>query len=166
MNSNTRTVVLVMIGAVLLIVLVFLGKDFFLTRPGQIDCGDGVRQRIDIRDFTTQYWAYSGEFEASIAEKGKLSGKLDPHQFQAVSDASQQMNEFRKYVVAGFNSCAVTKQQYGELGSRFQQLDSLSRRIDGLATIPNLTGSDKVQLAKLVDEYVAFTQQLAKSPGE
>ncbi|SFN67372.1 hypothetical protein [Nitrosospira briensis] len=166
MHSNTRTVILTMIGAVLLVVLGFFGRDFLRSNPEQIDCGDGARHTIDIRDFTTQYWAYSGEFEASIADKGKLSGKLDPKQLQAVSDASQQMNEFRKYVVAGFNSCAITKQQYGELGSRFQQLDGLSRRIDGLGTIPNPTDSDKAQLGKLVDEYVALTQQLAKSPGQ
>lgn len=166
MNSNARSVALVLIGAVLLVVLGFLGRDFSLSRPEQIDCEDGPRQRIDIRDYTTRYWAYAGEFEASIADKGKLSGKLDPKQLQAVSDASQQANEFRKFVVSGFNSCAITKQQYGELGSRFQQLDSLSRRIDDLAAIPNSTGSDEAQLAKLVDEYVALTRQLAKRPGK
>ncbi len=166
MDSNTRTVVLVVLGVVLVVALGFFGRDFFLSRSGPIDCGNGVRHPIDIRDFTTQYWAYSGEFEASIADKGKLSGKLDPHQLQAVSDASQQMNEFRKYVVAGFNSCAITKQQYSELGSRFQQLDNVSRRIDGLAGSPNPADSDKAQLGKLVDEYVALSQQLVMSSSK
>ena len=155
-----------MVGVVLVVVLGFLGRDFFLSRSGQIDCGDGVRRSIDIRDFTTQYWAYSGEFEASIADKGKLSGKLDPKQLQAVSDASQQMNEFRKYVVAGFNSCAITKQQYGEFGSRLHQLDGISRRIDSLAVVPDPTASDKDQLAKLVDEYLALTQQLGSNSDQ
>ena len=166
MNSNTKTVALAMVGVVLVVVLGFLGRDFFLSRSGQIDCGDGARRTIDVRDFTTQYWAYYGEFEASIADKGKLSGKLDPKQLQAMSDSSQQMNEFRKYVVVGFNSCAITKQQYGELGSCFQQLDGLSRRIDGLAALPNPTDSDKAQLAKLVDEYVALTQQLGRNSDQ
>jgi hypothetical protein len=162
MDTNTRTIILVMLGIVLLAVIGFFGRDFFFSRPEQIDCGDGTRQRIDLRDFTTQYSAYSAEFEVSIAEKGKLSSKLEPKQLRTISDASQQANEFRKYVVAGFNGCAITKRQYGEFGSRFQQLDSLARQINSLAAIPNQSDGDKAQLGKLVDEYVALSQQLAR----
>ena len=81
-----------------------------------IPCDDGPRQRIDIRDFVTQYSAYSVEFESRIGDKVELSGKLDPVQLQALTEATQQSNEFRKFLIAGYNGCAISQQQYGELG--------------------------------------------------
>ena len=54
----------------------------------------------------------------------------------------------------------------GWVGSRFQPLDGLSRRIDVLAALLNPTDSDKAQLARLVDEYVASTQQLGRNSNQ
>lgn len=160
MNSNTKTVALVIVGAALIAILAFLFKD---NLASAVQCDDGMRNPVNMDNFTTKYWAYSAEFEANIAERGELSEKLDPTQLRAVSDALQQANEFRKFVVTGFNRCAMTKLQYVEFGSRFQQLDSLSRRIDSLAAVPNPTDSDKAGLTRLIDEYVAFSQRLVKS---
>ena len=160
MNNNTKTVALVTVGAALMAIFAFYFKD---NLAPAVQCSDGMRNPVNIDNFTTKYWANSAEFEASIAEKGKLSGKLNPTQLKAVADALQQANKFRKVVVARSNSCAITKLQYTDFGSRFQQLDSLSRRIDSLAAVPNLTDSDKAGLTRLIDEYVAFSQQLAKS---
>lgn len=158
--NNTKTVALVIVGAALVAMLAFFFKDDLASA---VQCNDGMRNPANIDNFNTKYWANSAKFEANIAEKGKLSGKLDPTQLKALSDASQQANKFRKLVVAGFNSCAITKLQYADFGSRFQPLDSLSRRIDSLAAVPNPTGSDKAELTRLIDEYVAFSQRLAKS---
>lgn len=160
MNSNTKSVALLIVGAALIAILAFIFKD---NLAPAVQCNDGMRKPINIDSFTTKYWAYAAEFEANIAEKGKLFGKLDPMQRQTMSAASQQANKFRKFVVAGFNSCAITKLQYGEFGSRFQQLDKLSRQIDTLAAVPNPAESDKAGLSRLIDEYVAFSQQLAKN---
>lgn len=159
MNNNIKTIALVIVGAALMAILAFYFKD---NLAPAVQCADGMRNPVNIDNFTTKYWANSAEFEVSIAEKGKLSGKLNPTQLKAVTDALQQANKFRKVVVARSNSCAITKLQYAEFGSRFQQLDSLSRRIDSLAAVPNPTDSDKAELTRLIDEYVAFSQQLAK----
>lgn len=160
MNNNTKTVALVVAGGALMAILSFYFKD---NLAPAVQCADGMRNPVNIDKFTTKYWANSAGFEASIAEKGKLSGKLNPAQLKAVTDALQQANKFRKVLVVRSNSCAITKLQYAEFGSRFQQLDSLSRRIDSLAAVPNPTDSDKIGLTQLIDEYVAFSQQLAKS---
>ena len=93
MNSNTKSVALFIVGAALIAILLFFFKD---NLAPAVQCSDGMRKSINIDNFTTKYWAYSAEFEANIAEKGKLFGKLGPTQLQAVSDASQQANEFRK----------------------------------------------------------------------
>ncbi len=160
MNNNIKTMALVLVGAALMAILAFYFKD---NLAAAVQCGDGMRNPVNIDNFTTKYWANSAEFEASIAEKGKLSEKLNPTQLKAVTDALQQANKFRKVVVAGSNSCAITKLQYAKFGSRFQQLDNLSRQINSLAAVPNPTDSDKAGLTQLIDEYVAFSQQLAKS---
>jgi len=69
------------------------------------------------------------ELRAERRAKARLPTKLEPTQTQQMSEALQQADEFRKYVVAGYNACAVTKDQYARFGARFQALDALERRI-------------------------------------
>lgn len=116
MTKNAKTISFAAIGAVVLIVGAYMAIDLYLPRPRRIDCGDGPTATIDIRDFVTQYSAYSVELEGSIAGKGKVSINLNPVQVTQISEALQSANEFRKYVVAGYNSCAITQAQYGEDG--------------------------------------------------
>lgn len=160
MNKNQRIVWVSGIGAVVVLVALFIFSDLFQSSPGVIPCDDGPRQRIDIRDFVTQYSAYSVEFESRIGDKVELSGKLDPVQLQALTEATQQSNEFRKFLVAGYNGCAISQQQYGELGGRFQALDGLARRIDRLAGNTALDESEKQKLTDLVEQYVRLTGEL------
>src|SRR5712692_2252308 len=111
MTKNIKVVSLCALGVVALFVLALVGRDVFLRPHGIVDCGDGPRRTIDIRDFATQYSAYSIELEASLTDKAKVSAKLNPIQLQQLSEALQSANEFRKYVVAGYNACALTKSQ-------------------------------------------------------
>lgn len=164
MNKNTRIVSLAAIGAVALLAGFLIVQNLILTRPTDVICSDGPRRTIDIRDFITRYSAYSVEFEATIADGGRFAGALKPTQLQALSEASQQANEFRKYVVAGYNSCAISGAQYSELGSRFQALDGLARQIDKLARAPQLSGDEQARLVALVTRYGDATQELGTVP--
>ncbi len=120
-----------------------------------------VRGRtVDIRDFISQYAAYSVEFEASVAGRGTLVGKIEPRQLQSLTEATQQANEFRKFPVAGYNSCATTAAQYAEFGIQFQALDGLARQIDALSSGPDLSDADRANLVALVSRYVEATQEL------
>jgi hypothetical protein len=160
MTKNARTISIAAIVCLALLAVVLVGRDILLTgRP--IDCGDGPRRTIDIRDFTAQYSAYSVEFEANIAEKGKISTKLNPVQLQQLSDATQSALEFRKYVVAGYNSCAVTKAQYGQYGTRFQALDGLAREINDLTGKPSLPPEETAKLAGLISQYCDLARKLS-----
>jgi len=160
MNKNARVASIAVIVALAVAFLVVVGRDIFLTgRP--IDCGDGPRRAIDIRDFTTQYSGYSVEFEADIVSKGKISARLSPVQLQQLSDATQNAREFRKYVVAGYNSCAITKAQFGQYGARFQALDGLAREINDLTGKSSLTPEETAELAELIGQY----GDLARKPG-
>ena len=145
--------------AVLVIALGWLGRDFILKRGETFDCGpDDIRLRIDMRDFTTRYWAYSVEFEASLVDRGKLVTKLEPPQSQQLSEAMQQGRDFLQFVVAGYNSCAIGKAQYASFGGKFQALDGLARQIDKFV---GHEPADKARLAELVRQYIALSQGLA-----
>jgi len=143
-----------------MVILVLVGRDVIFKKNAALDCGDGSRRTIDIRDFTTQYSAYSLELEASIAEKGKLSTKITPVQLQQLSEAMQSAREFRKFLVAGYNSCAVTKAQYGQYGARFQALDNLAREMNELAAKPSLPQTETTKLAALISQYGELSKKL------
>lgn len=163
MTKNVKTVVLVAIAAVIVLVGLWLIRDLIFKTSKEITCDDGPRRTIDIRDFTTQYWAYSVEFEAIVGKKTKFTGKLTPSQVQQLSESLQQANEFRKFLVAGFNACAISKAQYAQYGAKFQVLDALSRQINSLAGQSTLSDSDRTRLSELVQRFIAATQELG--PG-
>jgi hypothetical protein len=158
MNKNTRLIVIASIAAIILIASAWLATDLILKRGGTIDCGRGdSRRTIDLRDFTTQYWAYSVKLEANLSDRGKLSAELEPKQLQQLSEAMQQGQEFRKFIVAGYNACAITKTQYANFGAEFQALDGLARQIYQLAgQVP----FEKARLALLVKQYITQSQSL------
>jgi hypothetical protein len=158
MNRNTRITAVTAIAAVVLVVLAWLGYDLFRKGGQTIECDGETRRLIDVRDFTTHYWAYATEFEASVGEHGRLAAKLEPRQLQELSEAMQQGREFRQFVVAGYNSCAIGRSQYAEYGARFQALDGLARQIDAAAK-----AQDKARLDQLVHQFTTITQSLAEA---
>jgi hypothetical protein len=161
MSKNSKTIWLTFIGAVVLLAVIWLGIDLFRSRSADIECDDGPRKTIDIRDFITQYSGYSVELEAAVSDK-KLSAKLNPVQLQQLSESLQHANEFRKFLVAGYNACAVSKKQYTDYGATFQALDSLSRQINTISTKPELSAQESMELGNLVKQYVNHSQQLAQ----
>lgn len=161
MSRNAKWVVLAVIAAVVVVVVFFIARDIFLGRHAPFDCGDGPRRTIDIRDFTTQYSAYSLELEASVADKARISTKVNPIQLQQLSEAIQNARDFRQYVVAGYNSCAVTKAQYAQYGARFQALDNLAREINQLTASPSSSQGEMAKLGALISQY----GQLARKQG-
>jgi hypothetical protein len=158
-STNARLAVVLVAGVVIL-ALTWVGWDIARGHQRSLDCGDGQRYSIDGRQFATQYSAYSLQLEATLNDKAKVSVKLDPVQLQKLSEAMQNANEFRKYVVAGFNSCAITKVQYGQFGSRFQALDNLAREINELAPKSTRSAEENARLTSLVDEYTDLARKL------
>jgi hypothetical protein len=152
MTKNAKTLAIVIIVAVFVVVLVVVARDLWL-RNQVVNCGDGPHPKIDVRDFETQYWAYTVKLEATVADKGKISAELDPKLLARVSEALQDANEFRKYVVVGYNSCAVTPAQFAQLGEKFRTLDGLAREINTMVSKPNLSSDENKELAGLLSQY-------------
>src|SRR5215472_1124329 len=128
MNKNSKSVwiVAILAATAVIIVLLFLYRGSMRPPTKVIDCGDGPRPLVDMDDFDTKYWAYSYEFQADIANRARLAGKIQPVQLQKLSDALQEANEFRKLLVAGYNSCAISKKEFDADAARFEELNSLS----------------------------------------
>ena len=161
MSKNLKVVSIAAIIALVLLAGLWLARDLFLGSSAEIRCDDGIRHTIDLRKFTTQYWAYAVEVEASVRDVTKIAGKLQPQQLQELSTAQQQANEFRKFVVAGFNSCAISKAQFSDHGARFQALDAVAQQIDGLLGRPTLDEAARKSLDGLVTRYTTMAQQLS-----
>jgi hypothetical protein len=153
MTKNAKTVLVVAITAFVLLVVVYFAIDFAKGRQRCFDCGDGQRCTIDTRQFATQYSAYSLELEASVKAGNKISAKVSRVQLQTLTESMQSANEFRKYVVSGFNSCAITKTQYARIGERFQAIDGLAREINDLTTKTALTRDESGKLSGLIQQY-------------
>lgn len=160
MTKNSKTVAIFAIAAALVAILIFVASNVWSHRQTIVTCPDSPHPTIDIRDFTTQYWAYSAKLEVSIADKAKGSAQLDPKVLEQVSQALQETREFRKYVVAGYNSCAITQAQYGQLETRFRALDALAREINTLLSKPALSQEETTKVAGLIGQYGDLARQL------
>lgn len=158
-DTNTRLASII-IGGIVLLAALWVAWDLWNRHQRCFECGDGQRCTIDTRQFATQYSAYSLQLETSLKDKARISVRLDPVQQEKLSEATQSANEFRKYVVSGFNSCAITKAQYGQFGARFQALDSLAREIKELAGEPARSAEESAKLTTLVDEYADVAHKL------
>ena len=120
-----------------------------------------LSRAIDARDFATHYSGYLLELEADIEGKGKISAKFTPVQLQQLSEATQNANEFRKYVVEGYNSCAITKADYGRFGAKSQALDGLAREITDLAEQRSVSAAQRTRLDTLIRQYGDLARKLS-----
>ena len=133
-----------------------------------ITCPDkSQRITIDLKQLQIQYNASS--FAGTLASLGALSGHLTVEQkvLQQASAATQQWNEFLKGLVAGYNSCAITDQQYADLLKRIYP--RLKEDAAGLEEIRKVVSegrqADEKRLKSLLDSYFATLRQFATTSG-
>lgn len=163
MTKKTSIVIVSLFIFLIVLAGLWVFRDLFIGASTEIQCDDGTRRTIDLREFSTRYWVYAMELEVSIKDVANVSGKLDPKELHQLNAAQQQAIEFRKYIVAGFNACAISKSQYLETASRFQALDSVAQQIDGLLKQRTLDSADRKTLQDLVEEYSSMARALSGS---
>lgn len=149
---------IVIIIAVSVLAFILIGR-WRQSKP--LSCDDGERQTIDMNDFATQYSSYGLEWQAEIKDQAKFAGKLAPVQLQQMSDSLQSANEFRKTLVAAYNSCAIKKADFQKFANRFQVLDGLAREINSQTNKTNLTSSEIRQLRNMADQYISVSRTIA-----
>ena len=157
MNKHSRTVWIAVSAIAGVVALGYGVYDYMRANRGIVDCGTYSHPRIDIRDFVQRYSAYALELEGELGGQ-TFSAVFRPTQLQELTAASQQSNEFRKFVVAGYNGCAITPSQYGDLGTRFQALDGVAQQIQAL--VAEGAEADTTTLHRLVEEYVTMTREI------
>ncbi len=134
----------------------------------RITCPDKTqRVTIDLKQIQIEYNA-SG-FAGTLASLGALSAhfSVDQKVLQQASAATQQWNEFLKGLVAGYNSCAITNQQY--VDSLKHIYPRLKEDAAGLEEIRKVVSegrkADEKRLKSLLDSYFANLRQFAGVTG-
>ena len=134
----------------------------------KITCPDKTQRiTIDLKQLQIQYNASS--FAGTLASLGALSAHLSVEQkvLQQASAATQQWNEFLKGLVSGYNSCAITNQQYTDSLKRIYP--RLKEDAAGLEEIRKVVSegrkADETRLKSLLDSYFANLRQFAGTSG-
>jgi hypothetical protein len=166
MDRNTRTVIVTFLAAVVIVVLVVVLRSRPTAETPVIQCADGPRHLIDATQFETKYWGYSVKMEATISGKAGGGLTLDPKQLQQLSEAMQQANEMRKWLVNSYNACAMTQSQYEAYGMKYTDMESVAHRIDDLARQPTASSDAQSRLSGLVAEYIRLADHILPQKGQ
>jgi len=148
---------------------------FVLTASGpaaaqkRIACADGDHFEIDIRQIAIQYEG-SG-FAGTLSSLSSILGarlEVAPKRLQEAAAATQQWDVLLKGLAAGFNSCAITKQQYADGLNRIYP--RLKEDATGLEEIRKAISegkkADEQHLQSLLNSYYANLRQFAQASGK
>jgi hypothetical protein len=160
MNKTAGLVLVVAILVIGALVVVWMYRPRRTEPLATITCSDGPRLLIEAGKFDTQYWAYSIKLEGTLGSKAKLAAEIEPKQLQQLSEAMQQGNEFRKWLVNSYNACAVTREHYAAYGVSFQGMDNAARNIQEALVRGIHSAADRASLAALVKTYLQLAGNL------
>ena len=150
MNRNVKAVAILLVIAGVAMVAGYFVWHIYVRRLVTVSCADGPHSTIEPRDFTTRYWTYSMNLEATVAGKAELSTGLDPKMLQQLSEALKETREFSNLVAAGYNSCEITQGQYERYEIHAYAADNLAQEIDSLLSRQSISPDEKTELAGLL----------------
>ena len=134
----------------------------------KIACPDGEHIEIDIRQISIQYDATS--FAGTLSSLSVLGARLEvkPTKLQEAAVATQQWDEFLKGLAAGYNSCAITRQQYADGVIRvYPRLKDDGAELEEMRkAIAAGQKADAKRLQQLVDSFYVNLQQFAQASGK
>ena len=138
------------------------------TAQRKIVCPDGEHIEIDIKQISIQYDASS--FAGTLGSLSVLGARLEvkPIKLQEAAVATQQWDEFLKGLAAGYNSCAITRQQYADGVTRVYPrlkedgaaLEEMRKAIDAGQK------ADAKRLQQLSDSIYNNLRQFAQTSGK
>lgn len=133
-----------------------------------VHCPDGDHILIDVKQIAIQYDASS--FAGTLSGLSVLGARVEvaPKKLQEAAAATEQWNEFVKGLAAGYNSCAVTQQQYADGLNRIYP--RLKEDAADLEVIRKLISegqrADTKRLQSLLDSYWNNMRQFAQASGK
>ena len=129
---------------------------------------DGDHVEIDIKQIAIKYDA--SEFASTLSSLSILSSRLEvvPHKLQEASVATQQWNEFVKGLAVGYNSCAITRQQYADgLNRIYPRLKEDATSLEQIRKqIADGQRADAKRLQAILDSYYSNLAQFAQMSGK
>jgi tetratricopeptide (TPR) repeat protein len=134
----------------------------------QRHCADGDHFPIDLKQVRIQYDASS--FAGTLSSLNILGARLEvkPDKLQEASAAAQQWDELLKGLVAGYNTCAVTRQQYADGLTRiYPRLKDDAISLEEIRKlISDGHKADEKRLHMLLDGFYANLRQFAHTAGQ
>jgi tetratricopeptide (TPR) repeat protein len=132
-----------------------------------IHCPDGDHVLIDVKQIAIQYDASS--FAGTLSSLSVLGARLEvvPTKLQEAATATQQWDEFLKGLAAGYNTCAVTKQQYADgLNRIYPRLKEDAIDLEAIRKIISEgQKTDEKRLQSLVESYYGNLRRFAEISG-
>jgi tetratricopeptide (TPR) repeat protein len=133
----------------------------------KVACPDGEHIQIDIKQISIQYDASS--FAGTLSSLSVLGARLEvkPTKLQEAAVATQQWDELLKGLVAGYNSCAITRQQYADGLTRiYPRLKEDGAELEEIRkAIAAGQKADAKRLQQLIDSFYANLRQFAQASG-
>jgi tetratricopeptide (TPR) repeat protein len=133
-----------------------------------VHCPDGDHIQIDTKQIAIKYDASS--FAGTLSSLSILGVRLEvaPAKLQEAAVATQQWNEFVKGLAEGYNSCAVTRQQYADgLNRIYPRLKEDAADLDAIRkAISEGQKADAKRLQTLLDSYWNNLRQFAQASGK
>ena len=134
----------------------------------KIACPDGEHIEIDIKQISIQYDASS--FAGTLSSLSVLGARLEvkPIKLQEAAIATQQWDEFLKGLAAGYNTCAITRQQYADGVTRiYPRLKEDGAALEEMRkAIADGQKADTKRLQQLSDSIYNNLRQFAQTSGK
>jgi hypothetical protein len=133
-----------------------------------VNCPDGDHPLIDVKQIAIRYDASS--FAGTLSSLSVLSARAEvgPKELQEAAAATQQWDEFLKGLAEGYNSCAVTRQQYADgLNRIYPRLQQDAADLEAIRKVISAgQQADLKRLQALLDSYWANLRQFAQASGK
>jgi tetratricopeptide (TPR) repeat protein len=138
------------------------------TAQKRLSCPDGDHFEIDIQKIRIQYEASS--FAGTLSSLSVLAARLEvaPKKLQEAAVATQQWDEFLKGLAAGYNSCAVTRQQYADgLNHIYPRLKEDAANLEEIRKVLSEgRRADEKRLQNLLESYYNNLRQFVQISGK
>jgi tetratricopeptide (TPR) repeat protein len=129
----------------------------------KIQCPDGEHIEMNLKEISIKYDESSFAGEVNSLYVLSLHMEAVPKKLQEAASATQQWNEFLKGLVVGYNSCAITRDQYANGLTRiYPRLKEDGAELEAFRKqIARNQKVDYARLEHLVDEFYKGLQELA-----
>jgi hypothetical protein len=151
----------------ILFAVFYLSIDYLKHRPRTIHCDDGQRETVDYRDLQLKYSSYNISLNVEVMNKLKVRPEIGSKLLQTAYESTQGWDQFLKGLVAGFNSCAISKADYNLALQRYKAMEDISKNLSQRLQKNTLSKQDVEIIRLLIEQYSfiskeLFSQQIAK----